>query len=149
MKVLDIGCGWGGTAKFAAENYGVEVVGISISKEQVSLAKQRCKGLPIDIRLQDYRSLDESFDRILSIGMFEHVGYKNYRAFMTKTRDLLNGNGLFLLHTIGSNKTKRAGDAWMNKYIFPNSMLPSAKQVTQAFERLFVLEDWHNFGPRL
>jgi len=146
MKVLDIGCGWGGTARFAAENYGVEVVGISISKEQVSLAKERCKGLPIEIRLQDYRSLDETFDRILSIGMLEHVGYKNYRTFMTKAHDLLNENGLFLLHTIGSNKTKKTGDAWMNKYIFPNSMLPSAKQVTQSFERLFVLEDWHNFG---
>ena len=146
MKVLDIGCGWGGTARFAAENYGVEVVGISISKEQVSLAKERCKGLPIEIRLQDYRSLDETFDRILSIGMLEHVGYKNYRTFMTKVHDLLNENGLFLLHTIGSNKTKKTGDSWMSKYIFPNSMLPSAKQVTQSFERLFVLEDWHNFG---
>jgi cyclopropane-fatty-acyl-phospholipid synthase len=117
MKVLDIGCGWGGTARFAAENYGVEVVGISISKEQVSLAKEHCKGLPIEIRLQDYRSLDEKFDRILSIGMFEHVGYKNYRTFMKKAHSLLNENSLFLLHTIGSNKTKRTGDSWMNKYI--------------------------------
>jgi len=147
MRVLDIGCGWGGTARFAAENYGVEVVGISISKEQVSLAKERCKGLPIEIRLQDYRSLDETFDRILSIGMFEHVGYKNYRTFMKKAHDLLDKNGLFLLHTIGSNRTKRTGDSWMNKYIFPNAMLPSVKQISQAFEGLFVLEDWHNFGP--
>lgn len=146
MRVLDIGCGWGGTAKFAAENYGVEVVGITISQEQAALAKERCAGLPIDIRLQDYRSLDESFDRILSLGMFEHVGYKNYRIYMTTVRRLLKENGLFLLHTIGNNQTQKTTDCWIHKYIFPNSMLPSASQITRAYEEFFVLEDWHNFG---
>ena len=146
MRVLDIGCGWGGMARFAAQNYGAEVLGITISKEQVALARKRCEGLPIEIRLQDYRSLDEKFDRILSLGMFEHVGYKNYRTFMKKVRNLLKEHGLFLLHTIGSNRSHKTTDSWINKYIFPNSMLPSSKQITAAFEGEFVLEDWHNFG---
>jgi cyclopropane-fatty-acyl-phospholipid synthase len=146
MRVLDIGCGWGGMAEFAARNCGVEVLGITISREQVVLAQKRCEGLPIEIRLQDYRSLDETFDRVLSLGMFEHVGYKNYRTFMTKVCSLLKDDGLFLLHTIGSNTSQRTNDTWINKYIFPNSMLPSAKQISAAIEGVFVLEDWHNFG---
>lgn len=146
MRVLDIGCGWGGMAKFAAENYGVDVVGITISKEQAALARERCAGLPIDIRLQDYRSLDETFDRILSLGMFEHVGYKNYRVYMTRVHRLLKEDGLFLLHTIGNNVSQKTTDCWIHKYIFPNSLLPSATQISDAIENLFVLEDWHNFG---
>jgi len=146
MRVLDIGCGWGGMSQFAAENYGVEVLGVTISKEQASLARERCHGLPIEIRLQDYRSIDDTFDRILSLGMFEHVGYKNYRTFMQKVRNLLNEEGLFLLHTIGSNISRKTTDCWIQKYIFPNSMLPSAKQITESIEGFFVLEDWHNFG---
>ena len=146
MRVLDIGCGWGGMAQFAAENYGVEVLGITISREQVALAKKRCKNLPIEIRLQDYRSLNETFDRVLSLGMFEHVGYKNYRRFMKKVCSLLKDDGLFLLHTIGSKTSQKTNDSWIHKYIFPNSMLPSAKQISGAIEGVFVLEDWHNFG---
>ena len=146
MRVLDIGCGWGGMAQFAAENYGVEVLGITISREQVALAKKRCKNLSIEIRLQDYRSLNETFDRVLSLGMFEHVGYKNYRRFMKKVCSLLKDDGLFLLHTIGSKTSQKTNDSWIHKYIFPNSMLPSAKQISGAIEGVFVLEDWHNFG---
>jgi len=146
MRVLDIGCGWGGMAQFAAENYGVEVVGITISREQVAVAKERCAGLPVDIRLQDYRNLNERFDRVLSIGMFEHVGYKNYRTFMKKVRELLDEDGLFLLHTIGSNISTTHCDPWFNKYIFPNGMLPSVSQISDSTEDLFVMEDWHNFG---
>jgi cyclopropane-fatty-acyl-phospholipid synthase len=146
MRVLDIGCGWGGMARFAAQNYGVEVLGVTISKEQVVLARERCKDLPVEIQLQDYRSLNETFDRILSLGMFEHVGYKNYRTFMEKVRSLLKEDGLFLLHTIGSNRSHKSTDSWINKYIFPNSMVPSAKQITNAMEGVFVLEDWHGFG---
>ena len=146
MRVLDIGCGWGGMAQFAAENYGVEVLGITISREQVVLAGQRCKGLPIEIRLQDYRSLNETFDRVLSLGMFEHVGYKNYRTFMKKVCSLLKDDGLFLLHTIGSNTSQKITDSWVQKYIFPNAVLPSASQISKALEGVFVLEDWHNFG---
>ena len=146
MRVLDVGCGWGGMAQFAAENYGVEVVGITVSQEQVAVAKERCAGLPVDIRLQDYRNLNERFDRILSIGMFEHVGYKNYRTFIKKVRELLDADGLFLLHTIGSNISTTHCDPWFNKYIFPNGMLPSVAQLSDSIEGLFVMEDWHNFG---
>lgn len=147
MRILDIGCGWGSMAQFAAQNYGVEVLGKTISEGQMRLAKKRCHGLPVEIRLQDYRSLDETFDRVLSLGMFEHVGYKNYRKFMKKVRSILPDDGLFLLHTIGSNTSQKNSDTWINKYIFPNSMLLSAKQISCASEGLFVLEDWHNLGP--
>lgn len=147
MRVLDIGCGWGGTAKFAAKRYGAEVVGVTVSQEQVKYGQELCRGLPVDIRYQDYRALNEKFDRILSLGMFEHVGLKNYRNFMTRVRELLMNDGLFLLHTIGRLESKTDCEPWISKYIFPNSMLPSAKQICEAFEGLFVLEDWHSFGP--
>jgi cyclopropane-fatty-acyl-phospholipid synthase len=146
MKVLDIGCGWGGTARYMAENYGVQVVGLTISEQQAELAKRICRGLPVDIRLQDYRSLDEKFDRILSVGMFEHVGYKNYPIFMQVVRRNLLDGGLFLLHTIGGNRSVAKADSWIEQYIFPNSMLPSVSQISTAIEGLFVMEDWHNFG---
>lgn len=146
MRVLDIGCGWGGTAKFVAQRYKVEVVGITVSDDQYQLGKELCSGLPIEIRMQDYRSLDGVFDRILSIGMFEHVGYKNYATFMRVVKKCLKKDGLFLLHTIGRNNSTTNVDPWIDRYIFPNSMLPSAKQLCTAFEGLFVLEDWHSFG---
>ncbi len=146
MKILDIGCGWGGAAKYAAERYGVAVVGLTISKEQAALGNEMCKGLPVDIRIQDYRDIDEKFDRIFSIGMFEHVGYKNYPTYMRKVRSCLKEDGLFLLHTIGNNLSAKSADPWIARYIFPNSMLPSAKQITKASEGIFVLEDWHSFG---
>ena len=146
MRVLDIGCGWGGTAKFTAERYQVEVVGITVSEQQANFGKELCRGLPVDIRLQDYRSLDETFDRILSVGMFEHVGSKNYATFMRVVRECLKDDGLFLLHTIGGNRSVAGCDPWMERYIFPNSMLPSAKQISAAIENVFVLEDWHSFG---
>ena len=146
MDVLDIGCGWGSFAKYAAEKYKVNVVGITVSKEQVALGTKLCKGFPVDIRLQDYRTLDQKFDRIISIGMFEHVGYKNFRTYMKIVHKCLKPEGLFLLHTIGGNKSVIMNDPWINKYIFPNGMLPSAKQITKSAEGLFVLEDWHNFG---
>jgi len=145
QRILDIGCGWGSFAKYAAEKYRVKVVGITISKEQVKLAKKLCKGLPIEIRLQEYRDLNEKFDHIVSIGMFEHVGYKNYKTYMKIVSRNLKPNGLFLLHTIGRNTSVTTLVPWVNKYIFQNSMLPSPKQITAAAEGLFVLEDWHNF----
>lgn len=146
MRVLDIGCGWGGFARYAAETYGVEVVGITVSGEQVRLARERCRGLPVRIELMDYRKLEGTFDRIVSVGMFEHVGERNYQAYMKVIQRCLAPDGLFLLHTIGSNSTVYDTDPWINKYIFPNSMLPSAKQITTATEGSFVLEDWHSFG---
>jgi cyclopropane-fatty-acyl-phospholipid synthase len=147
MTVLDIGCGWGGTARFAAERYGVSVTGVTISEEQLKLGCDMCQGLPVDIKLQDYRSLDGKFDRVLSIGMFEHVGYKNYRTFMEKTKRLLKEDGLLVLQTIGADRSTVRTDPWIEKYIFPNSMLPSPVQITTAVEGLFVIEDWQNLGP--
>lgn len=146
MTLLDIGCGWGGLAKFAAEHYGVQVTGITISEEQKKLADVRCKGFPITIKLQDYRDLTGSFDRVVSVGMFEHVGYKNYRQYMTVAHRCLAEDGLFLLHTIGSNHSNYGSDPWLDKYIFPNSMLPSITQISNAISHLFTMEDWHNFG---
>jgi len=146
MRVLDVGCGWGGMARYAANHYDVEVVGITVSEEQARYAKRICRGLPVTIELRDYRKVDGTFDRVLSLGMFEHVGYKNYRIFMQNIRRFLRENGLALLHTIGNNHTTTTTDKWINRYIFPNSMLPSAKQISAAIEGLFVIEDWHNFG---
>jgi len=147
MRVLDIGCGWGSFAKYAAEKYHVEVVGITVSKEQVELGKKLCAGLPVEIRLTDYRNINEKFDRIVSVGMFEHVGYKNYRTFFEVANRCLHDDGLFLLHTIGDIKSRRSLDLWTHKYIFPNGMLPSIAQIGKAIENLFVMEDWHSFGP--
>lgn len=145
-RVLDIGCGFGSFAKHAAETYGAEVVGISVSKEQIEYAKEFTKGLPVEIRYQDYRDLNEKFDHIISIGMFEAVGYKNFRTFMRKVADSLKDEGLFLLHTIGGNRTSKTSDPWFDKYIFRNGMLPSIKSMGESIEGLFVMEDWHNFG---
>lgn len=146
QRVLDIGCGWGSFAKFAAEKYGANVVGVTVSKEQVELAKQRCSGLDIEFRLQDYRDVNEQFDHIISLGMFEHVGYKNYRTYFEVAARCLKEHGLFLLHTIGGSKSATTTDPWIGKYIFPNSMLPSVAQIGSAIEGLFVMEDWHNFS---
>jgi len=144
--VLDIGCGWGAFGKYAAEKYGVEVVGLTVSKEQVALGKELCKGLPVEFRLQDYREINEKFDRIVSVGMIEHVGYKNYREYFKIAERNLKEDGLFLLHTIGSVQSTKSTDAWTHKYIFPNGMLPSIAQIARAVENLFVIEDIHNFG---
>jgi cyclopropane-fatty-acyl-phospholipid synthase len=145
-RLLDIGCGWGSLAKFAAEHYGAEVVGVTISVEQQKLAQERCKGFPVEIRLQDYRDVNEKFDRIISIGMFEHVGYKNYREYMQVASRCLKDDGLFCLHTIGQDVSALCADPWVHKYIFPNGMVPSISQIAKAAEGLCVMEDWHNFG---
>ncbi|NOY35442.1 MAG: cyclopropane fatty acyl phospholipid synthase [bacterium] len=146
QKILDIGCGWGSFAKFAAEKYGAEVVGITVSEEQVKLGKKLCEGLPVEIRLQDYRDVDEKFDHIVSLGMFEHVGPKNYKTYMKTAARLLKDDGLFLLHTIGGNKSVISFEPWIEKYIFPGGLIPSIKQIAKSVEGLFVVEDWHNFG---
>ncbi|MDR6642587.1 cyclopropane-fatty-acyl-phospholipid synthase [Luteibacter sp. 1214] len=146
QRILDIGCGWGEALKFAAERYGVSGVGVTVSKEQAAYARELCHGLPVEIRLQDYRDLDEPFDAILSVGMFEHVGGKNYRTWFEVARRCLRKDGLVLLHTIGSNGAPGRPDPWIDKYIFPNSVIPSMSQVAGALEGLFIVEDWHNFG---
>ncbi|MEL4013440.1 cyclopropane fatty acyl phospholipid synthase [Dryocola clanedunensis] len=146
MTLLDIGCGWGGLAEYAARHYGVKVHGVTISAEQQKMAQDRCAGLDVTILLQDYRDLNEQFDRIVSVGMFEHVGPKNYATYFNVVDRNLKPDGIFLLHTIGSNKTDNNVDPWIDKYIFPNGCLPSVRQIAEASESHFVMEDWHNFG---
>lgn len=146
MRILDIGCGWGGTAKYIAEHCRADVLGITVSEEQAVYAKHLCEGLPVQIRLLDYRNADGVFDRIVCVGMFEHVGPKNYATFMDVARRCLKKDGLLLLHTIGSQHTCACSDPWITRYIFPNSKLPSARQICDAIGNRFVLEDWQNLG---
>lgn len=146
MRVLDIGCGWGSFMRYAAEHYGARCVGVTISKQQTELGRELCKGLPVEFRLADYRELNEPFDRVVSIGMFEHVGSRNYRSYMNVAHRCLRDDGLFLLHTIGKLQTNTPPDAWSTRYIFPNGELPSLTQLGKATEGRFVVEDLHNFG---
>ena len=146
-SVLEIGCGWGGFARFAASRHGAKVVGCTISGEQAQWARKACEGLPVEIRMEDYRDLDGTFDHVVSVGMFEHVGPKNYREFFRIAHGLLRPGGLFLLHTIGGNAEVVGMDPWIDKYIFPGAVLPSPAGVAKAMDGLFVLEDWHSFGP--
>ena len=146
MRVLDIGCGWGAFGKYAAEKYNVEVVGLTVSKAQVELGRKLCKDLPVEFRLQDYRDINEQFDRIVSVGMIEHVGYRNYETYFKVANRCLKDNGLFLLHTIGNIKSVKTIDLWTKKYIFPVGMVPSVAQLGKAWENLFVMQDWHSFG---
>jgi cyclopropane-fatty-acyl-phospholipid synthase len=152
MRVLDIGCGWGEALKYAAQKYGVSGVGVTVSEEQAQFARELCAGLPVEILVQDYREVPDGigtdkFDRVWSIGMFEHVGVKNYRSYFETVRRCLRDDGLTLLHTIGGNESSTHTDPWIEKYIFPNSMIPSTAQIAKAAEGLFVIEDWHGFGP--
>lgn len=146
-SVLEIGCGWGSFAELAAREYGVNVTGITISKEQKKLALERCKGLPVEVELMDYRSMEGQFDKLVSIGMFEHVGPKNYDTYMSTANRLMKDDGIFVLHTIGNDQTTTGCDPWIDKYIFPNGVLPSLNQISEAAEPYFVVEDVHNFGP--
>jgi cyclopropane-fatty-acyl-phospholipid synthase len=145
-KLLEIGCGWGGLAQYAAKNYDVEVVGITVSKEQQKLAQARCEGLPVQIELIDYRDLQGQYDKIVSVGMFEHVGAKNYPIYFDTVNRLMKDHGLFLLHTIGQYKTTHRVDPWIDKYIFRNGKLPSAEQISAVLNERLIIEDWHNFG---
>lgn len=147
MKVLDIGCGFGSFMKFAAERYGVECVGYSLSKEQIAYGEKSCAGLPIKFVFNDYRLIEGKYDRIVSIGMMEAVGYKNFRTYMETIHRSLTEDGLALIHTVGHNLTTKITDPWVDKYIFPNGILPSVTQIGTSIEGLFVMEDWHNFGP--
>ncbi|MCP4402804.1 MAG: cyclopropane fatty acyl phospholipid synthase [bacterium] len=147
MTVLELGCGWGSFAKYAAEKYGARVVGVNICKEQVRLARELCAGLPIEIRQQDYREVEGNYDAVISIGILEHVGYKNYRTYMKTVNRCLKDDGIAFVHTIGRNTSTSYTNPWFDKYIFPNGMLPSIAQIGDAMEGLLVMEDWHNFGP--
>ena len=145
-RLLEIGCGWGGLARHAAEHYGVEVTGITVSKAQQQLARERCAGLPVRIELMDYRELEGEYDKLVSVGMFEHVGRKNYPVYFDTAARLMKDEGLFLLHTIGSHVSVAVVDPWIDAYIFPNGKLPSARELAEALEGRFLIEDWHSFG---
>ncbi|WP_051301914.1 cyclopropane fatty acyl phospholipid synthase [Sedimenticola selenatireducens] len=146
LRLLDVGFGWGGLARHAAEHYGVTVDGITVSREQLILARERCRGLPVRLELMDYRDLKGCYDRVVSVGMFEHVGPKNYTAYFETINRVLNDQGIFLLHTIGEHADSTVTDPWIDKYIFPNGKIPSPQRLATAFQPYFVLEDWHNFG---
>lgn len=150
MRVLELGGGFGGLARFMASNYGCEVVSYNISRQQVEFGRGMCAGLPVRFEEKDYREAvhePESFDRVVAVGLCEHIGYKNYRGFLETARARLRDEGLFLLHTIGANRSETYTDPWIDKYIFPNGMLPSVAQLGKAMEDLWIVEDWHNFGP--
>lgn len=146
QRILDIGCGWGGFGRYAAQEHGVEVVGITVSKEQAALGQELCAGLPVSFELRDYRTIEGTYDHIVSIGMLGHVGYKNYRALMEVAHRALRPDGLFFIHTMGANRSAIAADPWLDRYIFRNGMAPSLAQLGTSFEQLFVMEDWHNFS---
>lgn len=146
QSVLDIGCGWGGFARYAAERYGARVVGYNVSIEQVKWARDRCAGLPVEFRLEDYREAEGQYDHVVSIGCLEHVGPKNYRTFLELAHRSLKDDGLLLVHSIGRNTPGLSMDPWIDRYVFPNSVLASASQLAAASEGLFILEDWHSLG---
>ncbi len=145
-RVLDVGCGWGGALRVAAERHGVQAVGITVSRAQAEFARRACAGLPVEIRLEDYRDLHEPFDHLYSIGMFEHVGVKNYRRFFEVARRCLRPGGRFLLHTIGARRPSRSNDPWIEKYIFPNSRLPDQPQLVAALGGRFAIQGWQCIG---
>lgn len=151
QRVLDIGCGWGSFMRYAAQNYGVICDGLTLSAEQAKLGEERCKGLPVNFILQDYREYqpEQPYDHVVSVGMLEHVGPDNYATYFQCAKRFLADDGIFLLHTIGGNvsNTVNECDPWIRKYIFPNGVIPSLAQLGKATEQLFNIEDLHNFGP--
>jgi cyclopropane-fatty-acyl-phospholipid synthase len=147
QHVLDIGCGWGAFMGFAAERYGASCVGVTVSEQQVDYARKRYAGLPADFQLMDYRAFDGSADHVVSMGMFEHVGPRNYRTYFARAQRALRPGGVFLLHTIFANEREATIDPWLDRYIFPSGALPTVGQIATAVEGLFVIEDVENFGP--
>jgi cyclopropane-fatty-acyl-phospholipid synthase len=146
MRVLDLGCGWGGFAAYAAERHGATVVGYTVSHEQVRWAHDHYAHLPIEIRLDDYRNATGSFDAVVSIGLMEHVGPKNYRTYMELAEHCLAPGGIAFVHTIGSNHARTHIEPWFDRYIFPNAVLPTLAQLITAMDGVFVPEDVHNLG---
>ena len=144
MRILDIGCGWGGAIHYFAENYGVTGVAVTISPDQFEAAQELCAGLPVEIRLQDYRRVDEQFDRSYSIDMLGHVGRRNYRTYMETVKRCLIPGGLHLAQTAGSDVSALRADPWVNRYIFPGGHVPSVKQVATAAEGVLGLDDLHS-----
>jgi cyclopropane-fatty-acyl-phospholipid synthase len=145
--LLDIGCGWGSLAAYAAERHGARVLGITVSPQQAEVAREACRGLPVRIEVRDYREMEGRFDAVVSVGMFEHVGPKNYRTYMGVVERCLAPDGVSLLHTITGNRRTPHIDPWLHRHIFPGANLPAPSEIAAAAEGLFVLEDVHNFGP--
>ncbi len=145
MRLLDIGCGWGGLLSHAAKNYGVQAYGITPASEQA--AHIRANNPEVKVKELDWRQLEEEqFDRVVSVGMFEHVGPKNYCRFFDKTTKLLKVDGMSLLHTIGAPHTRFYVDPFINKYIFPGGHIPSKQQIVRAAKGIFNIVDWHEIG---
>lgn len=139
LKVLDIGCGWGGMALYLNRVADVDVLGITLSHEQLKIARQRAEAAGVAHRVRfeliDYRALTGTFDRIVSVGMFEHVGVPQYPAFFRQCRKLLAHDGVMLLHTIGRMGVPGATDAFTSKYIFPGGYIPALSEIVRASER--------------
>jgi len=145
MKVLEIGCGWGGLAKYMSDNYDVEVVGLTLSENQMKFAKDYSKDSNVNINLIDYRDFKGKFDRIVSIEMIEHVGASNLKTFMKKADENLKQDGLMLLQFDGKSESVNWNYSWIERYVFPGTVTPSLKQIAQSSENLFFLVDWHDF----
>lgn len=145
-RVLEVGCGWGGLARYMSYRYGAQVTAVNISQEQMKFAREFCKGMPVDVVDTDYRDIQGSWDKVVSIAMLEAVGAQNLRQYMETVHRSLRNDGTFVLHTIGENVTRPHADRWIIKHIFPNGYIPSLSQLSTAMEGLFVMEDWHNIG---
>ncbi|NNN07440.1 MAG: cyclopropane fatty acyl phospholipid synthase [Elusimicrobia bacterium] len=148
MTVLEYGCGWGAFAKYAAERHGAAVLGVNIAEEQVKLGRELCRGLPVELLVEDYRNIRGRFDRVISMGIMEHVGPKNYRTYMESAARCLKDDGIAFIHTIARNDSALVCDPWFDRRIFPNGATPSLRQLSHAAEGLFVVEDAHNIGPQ-
>jgi cyclopropane-fatty-acyl-phospholipid synthase len=153
MRVLDIGCGWGNFARYAAKNYGVSIVGLTVSKEQMALARQRCTGLDVEIVLEDYRNYKGLFDRVVSIEMIEAVGRKNMAGYFSMAKSCLKKGGLFALQVISAETFSKRSDTtldqyilWLQKRIFPNGYIPNFRHLTDPTRGGLIIEDLHNFS---
>lgn len=147
MRVLELGCGFGGFAIYAAEKYGVEVVGYNVSKAQLELAREMAGDLPVTFHMADYREASGQYDAVVSVGMMEHIGYKNYRTLMKVIERSMTDEAVALVHTIGSNMSRLRSEGFVDKYLFPNAVSPSPAQFGKAIDGLLVLEDVQNIGP--
>jgi cyclopropane-fatty-acyl-phospholipid synthase len=145
--VWDIGCGWGAFMGFAAEKYGARCVGVTVSPDQAAYGRERYKNLPVEFQVKDYREFEGKTDHVVSMGMFEHVGHKNYRTYFEKARQVIKDDGLFMMHTIGSKWSTDTIEPWLEKYIFPGGVIPSMAQIGKAIDGLFATVDVHNIGP--
>lgn len=146
MRVLELGCGFGTLARYMAAERGCRVTAYNISKRQIDYGREACRGLPVEIVEGDYRTATGAFDRVVAVGLCEHVGRKNYPALHEVAHRCLADGGLFLLHTIGNNVPKRTTDPWFDRYLWPGGLIPAISQLAPAWEGRFVVEDLHNFG---